>query len=330
MSQRHSTPPSLDDLLLAARQRGGDVDAWRVLVAQLTPRLYRVARGLTAWRVLGAQTIVEHAWRAAIRSPGVLDDGATLRSRLLTEVVGRALALGDSPRDQPPDDESPARLAAMRAVALLPYPSRAVLVLADIGGLPLPEVASLLSMPEARLKAELWHARLAVDTLRGAGVGTAPTPPALVAVDALPAPDGPSGDDAGVAALWREPVPDELLDRLAHDLHDRRQRRRLAHRATGRRLPMLGGLLAIVIIAVGAALWRELPGLAHGLPERPASSAAAPARSPGGVALQDSTRVGVVLRGGAAVFARPTSPATTDAPAAPDRRASQAPAHSAG
>lgn len=327
MSQRHSTPPSLDDLLLAATQRGGDVDAWRVLVAQLTPRLYRVARGLTAWRVLGAQTIVEHAWRAAIRSPGVLDDGATLRSRLLTEVVGRALALGDSPRDQP-DDESPARLAAMRAVALLPYPSRAVLVLADIGGVPLPEVASLLSMPEARLKAELWHARLAVDTLRGAGVGAAPTPPALVAVDAVPAPDGPSGDDAGVAALWREPVPEELLDRLAHDLHDRRQRRRLAHRATGRRLPMLGGLLAIVIIAVGAALWREIPGLARDLPDRPASSAAAPARSPGGVALQDSTRVGVVLRRTPAGFARPTAPAATDAPA-PDRRASQAPAHSA-
>lgn len=284
MTQGHSAPLPLDGLL-AAVQRGSDVAAWHALVARLTPRLYRVARGLTAWRVLGAQTIVEHAWRAAVRSPEALDDGTALRRLLLTEVVGRALALGDSPRDRP-DDDSPARLAAMRAVALLPRPSRDVLVLADIGGVPLGEVEKLLALPEARLKAELWHARLAVDTLRGAGTGAAPTPPVLTAVDVPPA-DGAEDECAGVAALWCEPVPGELLDRLAHDLHDRLQRRRQAPQIAGRRLPVLGGLLAIIIFAASATLWREVPRLARSLAARPDSAPARPHRA----VVGDSVRV---------------------------------------
>lgn len=277
-NRQHASHP-LDELL-AAVQRGSDVAAWRALVARLTPRLYRVARGLTAWRVLGAQTVVEHAWRAAIRAPGALDDGAVLRRLLLTEVVGRALALGDSTRERSTrdraDGDSPARLAAMRAVALLPHPSRAVLVLADVGGVQLAEVATLLLLPEARLKAELWHARLAVDTLRGAGVGSTPTPPLLTAMDPEPASDDAEDDCAGVAPLWCEPVPDELLDRLAHDLHDRRQRRRQAPFLASRRLPVLGGLLGMVILIAGAALWRERPRLAEALPVlQPATPATA-------------------------------------------------------
>ncbi|MHB1224370.1 MAG: RNA polymerase sigma factor [Gemmatimonadaceae bacterium] len=277
MTDHQPASQSLDGLL-AAVQRGADVAAWRALVARLTPRLYRVVRGLTAWRVLGAQTIVEHAWRAAIRAPDALEDGAMLRRRLLTEVVGRALALGDSPRDRA-DGDSPARLAAMRAVALLPQPARAVLVLADVGGVPLAEVATLLLLPEARLKAELWHARLAVDTLRGAGVDGTPTPPLLTAVDSVPASGGDAADDcAGVAPLWCEPVPDEFIDRLAHDLHDRRQRGRQAPRLEGRRLPpVLGGLLGIILFAAAAAIRPDEPRLAENVPA--ATEPAVPARA---------------------------------------------------
>ena len=164
----------------------------------------------------------------------------------------------------------------MRAVALLPHPSRAVLVLADVGGVPLTEVATLLLLPEARLKAELWHARLAVDTLRGAGVDGTPTPPLLEAVDAAPGGDDAADDCAGVAPLWCEPVPDEFLDRLAHDLHDRRQRRRQAPHLAGRRLPVLGGLLGIVILVAGAAVWHEKPRLADNVPAAAAAQPATP------------------------------------------------------
>lgn len=306
MSSSQPTPPSLDELLAAA-QRGSDVDAWRALVARITPRIFRVARGLTAWRVLGAQTIVEHAWRAALRAPGAMDDSVTLRRRLMTEVVARALALGDSPRDRTDEGADEARLAAMRAVALLPNPSRAVLVLADIGGVPLAEVAKLLNLPTARLKAELWHARLAVDTLRGAGAVGSPTPPTLAAVESVPC-GGDEDDCAGVAELWREPAPAALLDRLASDLHDRSQRRRLAPGAIGSRLPVLGGLLGALLLAAGAALSRESsPRVARLVPPARPAAVAAP-----GVEGRDST----------ATPARPR----TDAPAGAldvDRRADQ-------
>lgn len=295
MTQSPANSQRSTDVLLAAVRSGGDVDAWRALVARLTPRLYRVARGLTAWRVLGAQTVVEHAWRAAIRKPGALDDAATLRQLLLGEVVRRALALSDSPRDLP-ENEPPERIAAMRAVALLPHPSRAVLVLADVGGISLERSAELLGLPEVRLKSELWHARLAVETLRGSGTGVVPTPPLLVAVDpglaaGLPQPSGMDAaapateangtdpmddDDAGVAPLWLEAPPEELLSRLASDLHGRHQRRRLAPRIRSLRLPVLGALLAAVLTAASVLLWHEAPRLVQSVEAAAASPEALP------------------------------------------------------
>ncbi len=309
MIQRSATQLPSADTLLAAVQRGGDVEAWHALVARLTPRLYRVARGLTAWRVLGAQTVVEHAWRAAIRAPGAMDAAATLRQVLLGQVVERALALGDSPRDIARNGET-ARLAAMRAVALLPQPSRAVLVLADVGGISLTEAAGLLDLPEVRLKAELWHARLAVDTLRGAGTGATPAPPLSASVDAGSAADNtppsaatpavssndgdatdPMDDDAGVAALWLEAPPDELLNRLANDLHDRSQRRRLAPQMRNLRLPALGALLAVVLSAASVLFWHEAPRLVQNVEAASAPAAVSSNPQPAAVNV-DSVRLG--------------------------------------
>ena len=46
--------------------RDGDEAALRTFVDGIAPWLYRIARGLTAWRVVGAQTVAERAWRAAL------------------------------------------------------------------------------------------------------------------------------------------------------------------------------------------------------------------------------------------------------------------------
>lgn len=254
------TSPPLGELLATVRRDGG-VDAWRELVGRITPRLYRVARGLTAWRELGAQTVVEQGWRAASRSAEAMASPRALCHALLEEVVRRALALGDSPLDRTADAASD-RLAAMRAVALLPHPSRAVLVLADLGGVPLPEIARLLSIPEPRAKTELWHARLAVDTLRGAGVSDHATPEAHLPElmdDSAPLVEG---GEAEVAELWREPLPAGFADRLALDLHGRQTRRhRRPNPATGR-LTILGALLAATVAASGMALWHQVVRLA--------------------------------------------------------------------
>ena len=259
--------PPLGELLAEVRD-DGSVESWRMLVERLTPQLYRVARGLTAWRVLGAQTAVEQAWRAATRSPDALTDPAMLRRALLRQVIRRASALGDSPRDRTSGSRSD-RSAAMRAVTLLPHPARAVLVLADLGGVPIPEIATLLSLQETRTKAELWHARLTVDTLRGAGVGDHEAPAARVPQSAAEqsAADADVLGRAGegeIAALWREPLPKGLVDRIALDMRGRQLRRLTGRRATSSRITILTLLLATTIAAGGFALWQGLRRAAPG------------------------------------------------------------------
>ena len=199
-----------ESALLAAFLQDGDEVALATLVARLTPRLYRVARALTAWRQLGARTIVEQAWRTVLASPQTVARGeGALASRLLFEVTRRALAAGDSPREDADADTDPGRQAAMRAVALLPAPERAVYVLHDVAGVPVDEIGRVLARPSARVRVELWHARLAVTTLvGGADEG------ARVAGDDPTAPIP--------AETWEEPTPPELLARITEAAQHRR------------------------------------------------------------------------------------------------------------
>lgn len=194
-------------VLLEAFLRDGDEQALATLVRRVAPSLYRAARALTAWRELGAQTVVERAWRVALLRAGTLDDDLTLRRVLWEELVRCAAAVGDSAR-QRGADAPPARAAAMRAVALLALPMRTVYALHDVGGAELPLVAAALDLPEPRVRAELWHARLAVETL--CGVATGGTPPEAPA------------EDGSVAEVWLEPVPDELLERMTSAARRRR------------------------------------------------------------------------------------------------------------
>ncbi len=206
-----------DSTLLAAFLNEGDEAALSTLVERLTPRLYRVARALTAWRRLGARTVVEQAWRTVLASPeGAMRGEGALATRLLIEVTRRSLSVGDSPREDAHADADPARQAAMRAVALLPVQERAVYVLHDVVGVPVDDVGRVLARPAARVRAELWHARLAVATLLGAPG----TPPAG-------AEQGGDGEGADPMApvppdLWEEPVPPELLSRITEAALHRR------------------------------------------------------------------------------------------------------------
>jgi len=207
-----AVPPDTprESALLSAFLQEGDEEALATLVARLTPRLYRVARALTAWRQLGARTIVEQAWRTVLASPETVARGeGALASRLLLEVTRRALAVGDSPREDADADTDPARQAAMRAVALLPTQERAVYVLHDVAGVPVDDIGRVLARPSARVRVELWHARLAVTTLLGASEEGAPV----------------EGDDPTAPVppdIWEEPTPPELLARIAEAALHRR------------------------------------------------------------------------------------------------------------
>ncbi len=185
--------------------RDGDETALRAFVADGAPWLYRVARALTAWRVVGAQTVAERAWRAALARGGELVDDAAVRRVLLDEVVRCAAAVGDSPRPRHADEPEPRR-SAMRAVALLPSLARQVYVLHEIACADLATVAQVLPLADAQVRAELWHARLAVSTLAG---------------DALPRPDG-DAEAEDVAPVWLEPAPPELVEHMVETALHRR------------------------------------------------------------------------------------------------------------
>ena len=203
--------PPFDSAPLGRFLRDGDEAGLRAFVAEAAPWLYRIARALTAWRVVGAQTVAERAWRAALaRAPELVDDAA-VRRVLLDEVVRCAAAVGDSPRPRHVEEEEPRR-SAMRAVALLPSPARQVYVLHEIACADLATVGRVLPLPDAQVRAELWHARLAVATLAG---------------DAVPQIDG-DVEAEDVAAVWLEPAPPELV---AHMVETALHRRALGGRA---------------------------------------------------------------------------------------------------
>ncbi|HEU4630969.1 MAG TPA: hypothetical protein VFS08_14560 [Gemmatimonadaceae bacterium] len=227
--------------LLGAFLREGDEDALVALMRRVAPPLYRAARALTAWRVLGAQTAVERAWRVALLRAGDVDDDRGLWRVLWEELVRCAAAMGDSPRSRGAE-AAPERAAAMRAVALLALPVRTVYALHDVGGAELPLVAAALQLPEPRVRAELWHARLAVETLCGTGTGGS-------------APEAP-GEHGAVAPVWQEPVPDELLERMTSAAR-RRRAALVANPAHLRRvLPAFTTLVLVAGGASAAALWR--------------------------------------------------------------------------
>lgn len=263
--------PTPDHVLLGAFLRDGDRAALRRLVERLTPALFRVARGLTAWRVLGAQTVVERAWQVALRRGGEVElDDRGLLCLLLREVIERAGAMGDSP--QPSLAAEADRAEAMRAVALLPTPSRTIYVLHDVGGLPSSWVAELLRLPLARVVAELWHARLAVETLRG----TAAEPLAPEGTDE------PAAVLDGVAPIWLEAPPAELLDRVCEHAVHRRATLLSRPLRMGRRLDLPTALLVASLALLGATAyqWRT-PGTGASVAGAPASPA--PVLLPGGV-----------------------------------------------
>lgn len=236
-----SEPPG-ERVLLDAFLRDGDEEALAALLRRVAPALYRAARALTAWRELGAQTVVERTWRVVLLRAGALSGDRAFWLALWEELVRCAAAVGDSTRPRGADG-SPDRAAAMRAVALLAVPMRTVYALHDVGGAELPTVAAALGLPEPRVRAELWHARLAVETLCGAASGGS-------------APEAP-GEDGSVAAVWLEPVPDELLERMASAARRRRTALAANPAHSGRVLPAF--VLALAALggtgASAVSLW---------------------------------------------------------------------------
>ena len=167
--------------------------------------------------------MAERSWRAALARAGEVHGDDALWRVLLDEVVRCAATAGDSPRPRHAE-ATPARAAAMRAVALLPSPARTIYALHEIGGVDVVTIADLLGLPEAGIRSELWHARLTVETLGGEALeGALDDPLPERRGDGAPAAEPRAiGERLPVAPVSQEPVPPELIERLVEGARHRR------------------------------------------------------------------------------------------------------------
>lgn len=178
----------LDKLLSA---RGGDHEAGRWLVERHGPSMVR-----TAWSVLGryganeADDVVQEACIAALTTTALPRDGdvgAWLRAitvRKALDSVRRSTRRREQPLPEPDDDaaqpvsaDDPAAVIVVRtvraALAKLSVPDRAVLVLADLEGRPMAEVAQLLGSTRVAVRLRASRARRKLARILGTqGRGT--------------------------------------------------------------------------------------------------------------------------------------------------------------
>ncbi|GAB3547097.1 RNA polymerase sigma-70 factor (ECF subfamily) [Actinopolyspora lacussalsi] len=171
------------DAWLAGKARGGDLDAFEVLIGRHRGRIYRIAL-----RMLGnyhdaedvAQEVIIQLWTALTSFAGA----SAFTTWLYRIVVNRCWnaqrrQLRTSPLDERnvppaaagPEDTAVARQhvhAVFEVMAALPVEQRGVLVLYQLEGLSYRETAAVLGITEAAVRSRLLRARrMLVNQLKG-------------------------------------------------------------------------------------------------------------------------------------------------------------------
>ena len=150
----------VDDRELIARHNRGDTDAFRIIVERHRDRLWRVAL-----RTLGnaddAADAVQDALISAFRSAGNFRGESAVSTWLHRIVVNACLDQARRRASRPvvalADDETAAEVLA--ALRQLPPEQAAAVVLVDVEGYPVAEVAEILAVPTGTVKSRCARAR---------------------------------------------------------------------------------------------------------------------------------------------------------------------------
>jgi RNA polymerase sigma-70 factor (ECF subfamily) len=172
---------SEDEAFLVARARTGDRDAFAELVRRYQRLVFAVS-----YRLLGDPDLAEdvaqetfiraflslehfrgttmRAWLLRIAHNAALDQlRASARRRTVPLEHASEHASVDVP--EPGIEQAGLRAALEAALAALPVEQRAVVVLADVEGLPYEEIAQTLGLPLGTVKSRLARARMRLRTL---------------------------------------------------------------------------------------------------------------------------------------------------------------------
>ncbi len=185
-------PSELADAVLIQQAQNGDHDAFEVLVARYSPLLFRLTSNLLRDEHL-AHDALQHVFLQLYRSLPILQPNGTIKAWLCR--VARHRCIDELRRKRPiffselgdvPDGEEFSHLAALpdperqpdeqvellelrqrllEAIAMLPPPHRAVVMLRYTNQLSFREIGQALSMPEATAKTYFYRARKPLRTL---------------------------------------------------------------------------------------------------------------------------------------------------------------------
>ena len=173
-------PDPRDDAALLAAHRRGDRTAFAVLVGRYQRELWAIAL-----RVLGdrddAADAVQEALVSAYRGAGRFRGDSAVRTwlrriavnvcvdRLRYERVRPTVPwpADDVPARHDPAREAVTRLAVDAALALLPAEQRVAVVLVDVQGYPVAEVAAILRVPPGTVKSRCARGRARLAVLLG-------------------------------------------------------------------------------------------------------------------------------------------------------------------
>ena len=181
-----------DDVELLRRARGGDFEAFSLLVDRLQRRVFAVA-----WRIVGgqhdAEDVTQQTFLSVMDHLGDFREESSVATWILRIATNHAFKVLRKRRgvptvsiDSPPSDEAdsyaalphpefiarwrdgPEQLAQQRevrelievALAELPEKYRVIFVLRDVEGLSVKETAEALGLTEANVKVRLLRARL--------------------------------------------------------------------------------------------------------------------------------------------------------------------------
>jgi RNA polymerase sigma-70 factor (ECF subfamily) len=169
------------DAELLAAHRAGDRHAFRELDARYRNRLWAIALR-TLHHPEDAADVVQEALVAAHRNAGSYRGDASVRTWLHRILVNACIdrIRRDSrhrtvpfpevePRDRSPDVAADVvtRLSVVEALAELPAHQRVAVVLVDVQGWPLHEVAEVLEVPVGTVKSRCARGRLRLSALLG-------------------------------------------------------------------------------------------------------------------------------------------------------------------
>jgi len=176
------------------KARRGDPAALEDLIAEVSPRLLRLAGRLTADRDAAEDLVMEALYRGCVKIRKLRNPGAAMawfrtillnlwrsrmRRRRAREVeIDEAVHLAGPPATDPAALLACEELreACAKAIPLLPPTQRAVIALALDEGLSVPEIAAALGTTCDRVKANLWHARRRLRELLGGLIEEGPRP----------------------------------------------------------------------------------------------------------------------------------------------------------